>query len=178
MNPRKRARLHYFLVVCHETLQLVVFSLPRFRFCNFLKSCFLRLSGAKIGSRVVFYPGVFISPGRNLCVGNDVDLATGVIITTRGGVIIGDRTLIGYRTSVFSANHRVLRREFTIYESGHDFKPVVIEKDVWIGASCVILPGVQIGEGAVVAAGSVVTKNVPAFAIVAGVPAKLVRMRQ
>ena len=55
---------------------------------------------------------------------------------------------------------------------------IVIEDDVWIGANCVILPGVHIGYGAVVAAGSVVTRNVPSYALVAGVPAKVIKYRE
>ena len=64
-----------------------------------------------------------------------------------------------------------------IFTSGHQHKKVTIENDVWIGANCLILPGVTIGEGAVVAGGSVVTKDVPAYAIVGGTPAKIIRMR-
>lgn len=144
---------------------------------NSVKSLFLRMSGATVGKRVIYYPGVFIAPGRNLHLGDDVDLATGVIITTRGGVSIGHRALIGYRTSIFSSNHHVPMGVGQIFESGHDFAEVKIGNDVWIGASCVILPGVTIGEGAVVGAGSVVTKDVAPFAMVAGVPAKLIRYR-
>ena len=133
--------------------------------------------GAKFGKGVVIYPGVWINPGRNLIVGNDVDLAKDVLITTSGGVRIGDRTLIGYRTQIISINHSIppVGEPFPI--SGDDPGEVVIGNDVWIGASCIITPGVTIGEGAVIAAGSVVTKNVDANSIVAGVPAKLIKMR-
>lgn len=133
--------------------------------------------GAKFGKSVVIYPGVWISPGRNLVVGDHVDLAKDVLITTSGGVSIGDRALIGYRTQIISSNHSIppIGQPFPI--SGDEHAPVKIEKDVWIGANCIITPGVTIGEGAVVAGGSVVTKDVPANAIVGGVPAKLIKMR-
>jgi acetyltransferase-like isoleucine patch superfamily enzyme len=65
-----------------------------------------------------------------------------------------------------------------IFDAGHQNKKVTIANDVWIGANCIILPGVNIGEGAVVAAGSVVTKNVEPFSIVAGIPAKFIKQRQ
>jgi acetyltransferase-like isoleucine patch superfamily enzyme len=61
--------------------------------------------------------------------------------------------------------------------SGAFLKKITIEKDVWIGAQAIILPGVKVGEGAIVAAGAVVTKDVPPFAMVGGVPARVIRMR-
>jgi acetyltransferase-like isoleucine patch superfamily enzyme len=133
--------------------------------------------GARIGKGVVFYPGVWIVPGRNLVIEDDVDLAKDIIITTSGGVFIGARTLIGYRTQIFSSNHEIPPIGQRIPISGNVHAPVNIGKDVWIGANCIITPGVTIGEGAVVAAGSVVTKDVISNAVVGGVPAKLIRMR-
>ncbi|GGG54980.1 hypothetical protein GCM10011414_26050 [Croceivirga lutea] len=133
--------------------------------------------GAKIGKKITFYPGIKLSPGNNLTLGDHVDLAWGVLITTRGGVSIGDRTLVGYDTKIFSGNHVIPPKPQRIFDSGHVGKKVTIENDVWIGANCVILPGVTVGEGAVVAAGSVVTKDVAPFAIVGGNPAKLIKER-
>lgn len=168
-----------FFVVLAETVTTCVFLLPRFRMLNFFKSLYLRLVfGSRIGSRVVYYPGVFISPGRNMDVGDDVDFAAGVLVTTGGGVKIGDRVLIGYRTQILSRNHAVPPLPARIFDAGHESAPVTIASDVWIGANCVILPGVTIGEGAVVAAGSVVTKDVEAGDIVAGIPARKIKSRE
>jgi len=100
------------------------------------------------------------------------------MIGTTGGVTIGDRTLVGFRTFIVSDNHTVPPRPARIFDAGHTPRPVVIERDVWIGANCTILPGVTIGEGAVVAAGSVVTKSVSAFTVVGGVPARVIRERE
>ena len=173
-----RGWVRYDLVCVIEYFSLIVFSLPRLRVFNWLKKSYLSLCfGARIGKRVVFYPGVWIFPGRNLVLGNDVDIAFGVLITTRGGVYIGDRTLIGYGTKILSANHAIPDGRATIFSSGHQSKQVHIERDVWIGANAIILPGVTIGEGAVIGAGSVVTRDVSEFSIVGGVPAKLIRYR-
>lgn len=166
-----------FLVVSLETLMYLILLLPRYRTINYIKKIFLYLLGAKIGNGVVFYPGVWIFPGRNLFIGNDVDLAKDVLITTSGGVHIGDRVLIGYRTQIISADHTIPPIGLPFPISGDKLDKVVIENDVWIGANCIITPGVRIGEGAVVAAGSVVTKDVEPNAIVGGVPAKLIKMR-
>lgn len=171
--------MRYFLVVSAETLSWVVFKLPRFQFMNALKSAYLRtIFRAKIGKRVIYYPGIWIFTGQNLIIGDDVDFAHGVLVTTGGGVTIGDRTLIGYGAKILSSNHRIPPVPQRIFNSGHVDAPVRIGPDVWIGANSTILPGVSVGEGAVVAAGSVVTKNVPAWSIVGGVPAKVIRQRQ
>ena len=155
----------------------LLFSLPRYRTLNEVKRLFLKLNGAIVGKRVVFYPGVWIAPGRNLEIGDDVDLALNVLIETSGGVTIGDRTLIGYGVKIFSSNHHVPPNHGNIFGAGHSDSAVLIGKDVWLGANVIVLPGRTIGDGAVVGAGSIVTKDVPAFAIVAGNPAKFVRVR-
>lgn len=169
--------MHYFLVVTYEGLMRLLFSLPRYRFLNFCKAKMLCLMGAKIGRRPVFYPGVWIAPGRNLIVGDDVDFALDVLVTTSGGVEIGDRTLIGYRAQIISANHKIPDNRAQIFGSGHEKAKVTIGKDVWIGGNSMILPGVTIGDGAVVAGGSVVNKDVAPFTIVGGIPARVIKER-
>lgn len=171
--------IRYDLVCLVEYVSSIVFLLPRLRIFNFFKSLYLRLLfKSSIGKRVVFYPGVWIFTGKNLHLGDDVDLARSVLITTDGGVSIGARTLIGYGTMIFSSNHKVPENKLEIFDSGHEKKFVEIKNDVWIGAGCIILPGVTIGEGSVVAAGSVVTKNLPDFVYAAGVPARVIKERK
>lgn len=167
-----------FLVVWVETISRIVFLLPRFGLMGWVKASFLRLLGADVGRRVVFYPGIWIFPGRNLRLGDDVDLAYGALITTSGGVSIGDRTLVGYGARILSSNHHIPAVPERIFAAGHADAPVIIDQDVWIGANAIILPGVTIGEGAVVAAGSVVTKDVPPWVIVGGIPARVLRHRK
>jgi len=169
--------VHSFLVVSYELFMRIIFSLPRYELCNSIKSFFLKLNGAKIGKRTIFYPGVWIAPGRNFVVGDDVDFALDVVVTSGGGVLIGDRVLIGYRTQILSTNHVIPKDLQRIFGAGHEKKQVVIESDVWIGANCIIIPGVTIGEGSVIAAGSVVTKNVEPFTVVGGTPAKKIKDR-
>jgi len=165
------------VVISYEFVMNVVFSLPRYRVFIFFKKSLLQIMGAKIGKNVHIYPGVWITPGRNLTVEDDVDLAKDVLITTTGGVFIGKKTLVGYRTQILSSNHTIppVGEAFPI--SGDSHKPIYIANDVWIGANCIITAGVKIDEGAVIAAGSIVTKDVPKNAIVGGVPAKLIRYR-
>jgi len=166
-----------FLIITYECILHLFFVLPRYRFLNPIKLFPLRLIGARIGKRLDLYPGVWISTGQNLVVGDDVVLARDVLLTTNGGLHIGNRTMIGYRSQILSANHHVPPAGYPISRSGNIFSPVIIGDDVWIGAGCIILPGATIGQGSVVAAGSVVTKNLVPYGIYAGVPAKLIKMR-
>ena len=167
-----------FFVISYEMIMNILFALPRFRLFIFFKIFLLELMGAKVGKGVVIYPGVWIAPGRNLVIKDYVDLAKDVLITTSGGVEIGERTLIGYRTQIISSDHTIppIGEPFPI--SGDNHKKIVIGKDVWIGANCLITAGVTIGDGAVIAGGSVVTKDVAENAIVGGVPAKIIKMRK
>lgn len=172
-----KKKIKYSLVSTYEAIGLILFKLPRHRIFNSLKSIYLKVQGAKVGRSVVFYPGVWINPGMKIEIGDYVDFAKDVIVTTGGGVTIGNRVLIGYRTQILTSNHIIPKNKGSIFSSGHEKKKVVIEDDVWIGASVIVLPGVKIGKGAVVAAGSIVTKDVNEFTIVGGNPAKLIKDR-
>lgn len=165
-------------IISFEALIRLVFALPRFSWIGFFKASLLRVMGARIGRRVTFYPGVWIMTGRQLTVGDDVDLALDVLITSDGGVTIGNRVLIGYRTQILSRNHIIPKERLSIFGSGHSSRPVVIGDDPWIGGNCVILPGVTIGKGCVIGAGSIVTKSIPDYSIAVGNPAKVVRVRE
>jgi acetyltransferase-like isoleucine patch superfamily enzyme len=92
-------------------------------------------------------------------------------------ITIGESVLIGAYSYLISANHRYERRDIPIREQGFTGAPILIEDDVWVGTHVVILPGVTIGKGAIIAAGSVVNKDVPAYEIWGGVPAKFLKMR-
>jgi acetyltransferase-like isoleucine patch superfamily enzyme len=172
-----KAFLRDLVLGSYEFVFSIIFILPRCKIFNPIKSSFLRIQGAKIGKWITYYPGIKIIPARNLIIGDYVDLAWGVLITTKGGVEIGDRTLIGYDSKIISSNHVIPINKGRIFDSGHDSKKITIGKDVWIGANSVVLPGVNIGEGSVIAAGSVVTKDVAPFTIVGGVPAKIIKNR-
>lgn len=167
-----------FIVCSYELVASIVFGLPRHKIFNLFKVYFLKIQGAKVGRKITFYPGIKIIPAKNLILGDQVDLSWGVILATSGGIKIGDRSLIGFHTHIISVNHAIPSKPEKIFYSGYTNKQITIENDVWIGSHCVILPGVTIGEGAIVAAGSIVTKDVLPFTIVGGVPAKLIKERE
>jgi acetyltransferase-like isoleucine patch superfamily enzyme len=112
----------------------------------------------------------------SITVGKQVRINAGCFLVSYAGITIGDHCLIGEYTSIRDANHRIDGPQL-IREQGHESAPIVIGTNVWIGRGTTILKGVRIGDGAVVGANSVVTHDVPAGAVVAGCPARLLRQR-
>lgn len=177
-----RMKMHWkikdSLVATYDVISFLIFHLPRHKIFNYPKRWFVKILGGEIGKNVTLYPGIKINPARNIKIGEKVNLAWGVLITTGGGVEIGERTMIGFRTMIISSNHIIPPKSQTIFGSGHEEQKITIKNDVWIGANCMILPGVTIGEGAVVGAGSIVTKDIPPYAICVGSPAKIIKYRE
>lgn len=93
-----------------------------------------------------------------------------------GNITIGNDVLIGPKTIIWSRDHGT-RKDEKINLQVHTDSPIWIGNDVWIGAGSIILKGVKVNDGAIIAAGSIVTKDVPSFSIVAGNPAKVIRKR-
>jgi acetyltransferase-like isoleucine patch superfamily enzyme len=113
----------------------------------------------------------------SICIGNDVRINRGGTLTAYESISIGEFTLIGEFVSLRDANHGLSRKAPIRYQP-HTAKAITIGRDVWIGRGCCILPGVTIGEGAVVGANSVVNRDIAPFSIAAGVPAKVIKLRE
>ncbi len=123
--------------------------------------------------------GVELNPfGGSIRIARRVWLGPYVVIYGHGGVEIGEQTLVSMHCAILSSNHAIPAMGTLIRDVPDELLPTKIGRDVWIGANAVILGGVTIGDGAVVAAGAVVTKDVEAGAVVAGVPARVVRRRE
>ena len=114
---------------------------------------------------------------HNISLGDRAGISNSTIIDGRGGLEIGDDTIIGFQNIILTSTHEFERVDITIVQQGLYKKPVKIGKDVWTGCRVIILPGVIIGDHAIIGAGSVVTKDVQDWAIVGGVPARIIRMR-
>lgn len=121
----------------------------------------------------------------NVSVGDSVHIGEdNLFICYLAEVRIGNHVMTGPRASIITGGHRIDILDRYMDEIGHDEKrpeddrDVVIEDDVWIGSNTTILRGVTVGTGSVVAAGAVVTKDVPPYAVVAGVPARVVKFRK
>lgn len=115
-----------------------------------------------------------------LIVGENTYIGESNNLRAAGGVIeIGNKCLISQHVSILASNHGLSKDKY-VFDQPWDTNrsSVYIGDDVWIGANCVVLPGVTIGCGAVIGAGSVVTKNVPEYAIVCGNPARIIKYRE
>ena len=95
----------------------------------------------------------------------------------QGDIVIGDGTRIGAHTLMIATEHNFSRRDIPIHKQGITIKPIRIGEDVYVGSNVSILGGVTIGRGAIIAGGAVVTRDVPDYAIVGGVPAKVIKER-
>lgn len=109
--------------------------------------------------------------------GTNVFLGPYVTIYGHGGVEIGDQTLVSMHATILSSSHTVPEKSKEIRAQPDILLPTKIGRDCWIGANAMILGGVTIGNGCVVGAGSVVTKDLPAYSIAVGVPAKIIKSR-
>ena len=110
-------------------------------------------------------------------VGDDSYIGCNAVLGAGGGICIGSHVRIGQCVNIHAENHRFSDTTHLICEQGVSYEGVVIEDDVWIGSKATILDGVTIGRGAVVGAGAVVTKSVPPYGIVVGVPARVIGLR-
>ena len=136
-----------------------------------LRELMSELTGQKVDEGFGMFPPFYTDCGRNIHFGKNVFLNSGCRFQDQGGITIGDRTLIGHNVVLATLNHNPdpVRRGNLLPA------PIVIGEDVWIGANATVCPGVTIGNGAIVAAGAVVTRDVPANTVVGGVPAKVLK---
>lgn len=139
-----------------------------------LRAIFSRLTGRPTDDTFTLFPPFYTDCGKNLIIGKNVFINSGCKVQDQGGIEIGDGTLIGHNVVLATLNHALApeRRGDLIP------RPIRIGKNVWIGSNAVILPGVTIGDGAVIAAGAAVTKDVPENSVAGGVPARILRTLQ
>lgn len=130
-----------------------------------------------IGDRVAIRDRVMIGGNGILAVGDRTAINAECIITAMERVTIGSDVMLAPRVYVLDVDHSFDDRSLPISKQGYKICPVVIDDDVWVGTGVVICCGVHIGHGAVIGANSVVTRDVPSYAIVGGVPAKVIKMR-
>lgn len=150
--------------------------------------CFIEAlskGGMKVGNNfslgknsIIECTGVIRELGEELVIGDNVGIAANAFIAMRGKVEIGSNTIFGPNVSIHAENHNFSDTDKPIKLQGATRKGVKIGEDCWIGSKAVILDGVTIGSHSIIAAGAVVTKDVPEYSIVGGVPAKVIKSRK
>lgn len=130
-----------------------------------------QLFGKPVDSSFRMFPPFYTDFGKNITIGKNVFVNACCHFQDHGGVVIGDGCQIGHNVVFATLNHGFAPEDRSITYPA----PIVLKKNVWIGSNATLLPGVTIGENAIVGAGSVVTKNVPDNAIVGGVPARIIK---
>ncbi len=137
-----------------------------------VRALFAELIGRPVDASVLLVPPFYCSGGREIRIGRNVFINQNCTFYDLGGLEIADDVMIAPNVSLLTSSHPLdpkARRSVTIG------KPIRIERGVWIAAGAIVIGGVTIGENAVIAAGSVVTKDVPPNMLVAGNPARVVR---
>lgn len=137
-----------------------------------LRERWSELTGQIVDESFHLIPPVYTDHGINIRVGRNVFVNQGCRFNDIGGIDIGDDVMFGPNVSLITSGHPV---SATLRRSEITSAPIRVERNVWIGASALVLQGVTVGADAVVAAGAVVTRDVPARTIVAGVPATVIR---
>lgn len=140
--------------------------------------------GVQLGDNVTIARGVTIqctgvirNLGVGLEIGNNSAVGAFSFLGAQGGITIGNNVIIGPKAKFHSENHQFESREQPIRLQGETRKGIVVQDDCWIGSASILVDGVTIGEGSVVGAGSVVTKSVPPYSVIAGVPARIIKTR-
>lgn len=150
--------------------------LPGYKFSNWIRSEIGKKLFKKTGENITIKHGAYFGDGSKIVMGEYSQL--GIDCKVENDLIMGDYVLMGPEVIIYSSMHEYNNLEIPIMMSGaKEKKPVVIGNDVWIGARSIIMPGVKIGNHAIIGSGAVVTHDIPDYAIVGGVPAKIIKYR-
>lgn len=136
-----------------------------------IRDIFSQIIGERVHESFRMFPPFYTDFGKNIHIGKNVFINSCCQFQDQGGIYIDDGALIGHSVIIATLNHHMKPE----HRQNLHHAPVHIGKGVWVGARATILAGVSIGDNAVVAAGAVVTKDVPADTIVAGVPARILK---
>ena len=157
--------------VSQEALKLTAELNGHYHTPHEVQELFSRLIDKPVDKTFAMFPPFYTDCGKNIKVGKNVFINSGCRFQDQGGITIGDGVLIGHNVVLATLNHDIdPRKRGTMHPA-----PITIGNDVWIGANATVVPGVTIGDGAIIAAGAVVTKDVPPNVIVGGVPAKILK---
>jgi acetyltransferase-like isoleucine patch superfamily enzyme len=161
---------------CGAWLEAVVLAIPG-EIGNAVRAQYFRATCLHVGKGCLLRYNVRVFNKKQLRLGDHVSVNNSVQMNAGGGITIGNNTIIAPGVKIWSVNHAYESVDRPMRDQGFVFGAVSIGEDVWLATNSVILPGVTVHDGAIVAAGAVVTKDVPQYAIVAGVPARMIGRR-
>lgn len=160
-----------FWDLCQEAIRLCMELNSNYHTPEEIRQIMGRLTGREVGEGFTLFPPFYTDFGKNIAIGRNVFINSGCHFQDQGGIAIGDGTLIGHNVVLATVNHALEPEK----RRRNRYAPIRIGENVWIGSNATILPGVTLGDWAVVAAGAVVTKDVPPMTVVGGVPARVLR---
>lgn len=166
------SELHQFMHgVSQEALRITAELNGSYHTPEEIRELMSRLTGKPVDETFGLFPPFHTDCGKNITLGKNVFINSGCYFQDQGGITVEDGALIGHNVKLATLNH-----DFRVSDraSMHP-KPIHIGKNVWICDGAVIVPGITVGDGAVVAAGAVVIEDVPPYTIVGGVPAAVIR---
>lgn len=167
----KEIRSGYSKALFKEAQQITMEINNQYHSMDDLKVLMEKLLGKSIGEGFNLFPPFYADFGKNITIGQNVFINSSCHFQDQGGITIGDGTLIGHNVVLATVNHSIQPSQ----KRKNFYAPINIGNNVWIGSNVVVLQGVSIGDWAVVAAGAVVTKDVEAYTIVGGIPAKFIK---
>jgi maltose O-acetyltransferase len=177
---KRPSKIKYILDILISILSLKFFihfsKLVAYYFVNYV----VGYSKVKIGKHTKLHPTVILRQSERIFIGNNCLINHNNVLQagkSTGKIIIGNHVMTGPNVMMFAFNHGTDLNGLAMIEQDYKDGDIIIEDNVWIGAGSIILAGVSIGKGAVIASSAVVNKNVPENAIVGGVPAKILKYR-
>lgn len=157
--------------VSQEALKLTAELNGHYQTPEEIRELFSKLIGRQVDDTFAMFPPFYTDCGKNISVGKNVFINSGCRFQDQGGIVIGDGVLIGHNVVLATINHDIDPNKRSMIHPS----PILIGNNVWIGANATVLPGVTIGDGAIIAAGAVVYRDVSANTVVGGVPARLIK---
>lgn len=171
-RPLNTPEIHVFLNEMSNEARKITFELNNaYHTPEEVRQMLSRLFGRQVDETLRVFPPFYTDFGKNTTIGKNVFINACCHFQDQGGITLGDGCLIGHNVVFATLNHGFAPADRTsLYPA-----PIVLGKNVWVGSNSTLLQGIRIGDNAVIGAGSVVTKDVPANTIVGGVPARILR---
>lgn len=179
-DPRNKLTLQDILEVLRYTFSITMLKESLFKFGYFIHDHVAPRAQIHLKGNHRIHPTASLRCGHNIYLGKNSHINQNCCIwaSKNSNITIGDDVLMGPGVKIFSSNHSIADTEVPMNLQPYIEKDIVVGNDVWLGSNTVILSGVKIGNGAVIAAGSVVTKDIREYVIAGGIPAKPIKSRK